>query len=138
MIQLNYRDSRPIYEQVKDGLRHLVVTGALLPGEQFPSVRAMASQLAINPNTIKRAYEALEREGYLYTVAGKGCFVAEQEEGVNPRAEQLLSQLDELAGELAFLGVAPEDLSRRVRQVADKALQELQTEKLGEKRGTEA
>ena len=72
MIQLNYRDARPIYEQIKDGLRHLMVTGAVRAGEQLPSVRALASSLAINPNTIQRAYEALEQEGYLYTVAGKG------------------------------------------------------------------
>lgn len=72
MIQLNYRDARPIYEQVKDGLRHLVVTGALQAGDKLPSVRALASSLAINPNTIQRAYESLEQEGYLYTVAGKG------------------------------------------------------------------
>ena len=65
MISLNYRDQRPIYEQVKDGLRHLVVTGALQAGDKLPSVRALASSLAINPNTIQRAYEALEAEGYL-------------------------------------------------------------------------
>ena len=67
MLSLNYRDARPIYEQVKDGLRHLVVTGAIQAGDKLPSVRALASSLAINPNTIQRAYEALEREGYLCT-----------------------------------------------------------------------
>ena len=55
MIHLDYRDSRPIYEQVKDGLRRLMVTGVLAPGDKLPSVRAMASQLSINPNTIQRA-----------------------------------------------------------------------------------
>ena len=65
MIQLNYRDARPIYEQVRDGLRHLVVTGALQAGDKLPSVRALVSSLAINPNTIQRAYESLEQEGYL-------------------------------------------------------------------------
>ena len=74
MISLNYRDARPIYEQVKDGLRHLVMAGAIQPGDMLPPVRALASSLAINPNTIQRAYEALEGEGYLYTVAGKGAF----------------------------------------------------------------
>ena len=69
MIQLNYRDARPIYEQVKDGLRHLVVTGALQAGDKLPSVRALASSLAINPNTIQRAYESLEREGYVEKLA---------------------------------------------------------------------
>ena len=65
MIQLNYRDARPIYEQIKDGLRHLMVTGAVQAGEKLPSVRALASSLAINPNTIQRAYGSLGREGYL-------------------------------------------------------------------------
>ena len=71
MIQLNYRDARPIYEQVRDGLRHLVVTGALQAGDKLPSVRALASSLAINPNTIQRPMSPWEQEGYLYTVAGK-------------------------------------------------------------------
>ena len=65
MIHLDYRDSRPIYEQVKDGLRRLMVTGVLAPGDKLPSVRAMASQLSINPNTIQRAYAELEAEGYV-------------------------------------------------------------------------
>ena len=76
MISLNYRDARPIYEQIKDGLRHLVVTGAVEPGEKLPSVRALAATLAINPNTIQRAYNDLESEGYLVTQPGKGSFAA--------------------------------------------------------------
>ena len=71
MISLNYRDARPIYEQVKDGLRKLIVTGAMTPDERLPSVRALATQLAINPNTIQRAYTELENEGYIYSVPGK-------------------------------------------------------------------
>ncbi len=74
MISLNYRDSRPIYEQIKDGLRKLIVTGGLGPDEKLPSVRALAAQLAINPNTIQRAYNELEGEGYIYSVPGKGSF----------------------------------------------------------------
>ena len=65
MLSLNYRDARPIYEQVKDGLRHLVVTGAIQAGDKLPSVRALASSLAINPNTIQRAYSELENEGFI-------------------------------------------------------------------------
>ena len=65
MISLNYRDSRPIYEQIRDGLRKLIVTGALSADEKLPSVRALAAQLAINPNTIQRAYNELEGEGYI-------------------------------------------------------------------------
>ena len=76
MLNLDFRDSRPIYEQVKDGLRKLMVSGVIQEGEKLPSVRTMASSLAINPNTIQRAYDALESEGYLCSVPGKGSFAA--------------------------------------------------------------
>ncbi|MGN0969062.1 MAG: GntR family transcriptional regulator [Oscillospiraceae bacterium] len=118
MISLNYRDARPIYEQVKDGLRHLVVTGAILPGDKLPSVRALASSLAINPNTIQRAYEALEKEGYLYSVAGKGSFAAEQKDVNEERRRELLSRFDTAAAELLFLGMTPQELSDRLRRAA--------------------
>ena len=65
MISLNYRATRPIYEQIKDGLRKLIVTKAIATDEKLPSVRALATQLAINPNTIQRAYNELENEGYI-------------------------------------------------------------------------
>ena len=71
-ISINYRDSRPIYEQVRDGLRRLIVSGSLPLGEKLPSVRELSTQLTINPNTIQRAYRELESEGYIYTVSGKG------------------------------------------------------------------
>ena len=114
MFCLNYRDARPIYEQVKDGLRHLVVTGAIAPGEQFPSVRSLAASLAINPNTIQRAYEALEAEGYLSTQAGKGCFAASRSDVNEARRSKLLSQFDAATSELIFLGLSPEELVARV------------------------
>ncbi|MEQ2456678.1 GntR family transcriptional regulator [Flavonifractor hominis] len=118
MIQLNYRDARPIYEQVKDGLRHLVVTGALQAGDKLPSVRALASSLAINPNTIQRAYEALEREGYLYTVAGKGSFAAPQSDVNAARRTALLLQFDTAAAELLFLGATIGELTARLETTA--------------------
>ena len=113
MIQLNYRDARPIYEQVKDGLRHLVVTGALQAGDKLPSVRALASSLAINPNTIHRANEALEREGYLSPVAGKGPFAAPQADVNADRRARLLEQFDASAAELLFLGLTAGELAAR-------------------------
>ena len=115
MIQLNYRDARPIYEQVKDGLRHLVVTGALQAGDKLPSVRARATSLAINPNTIQRAYESLEREGYLYTVAGKGSFAAPQADVNADRRARLLEQFDASAAELLFLGLTAGELAARLQ-----------------------
>ena len=115
MIQLNYRDARPIYEQVRDGLRHLVVTGALQAGDKLPSVRALASSLAINPNTIQRAYEALEAEGYLYSVPGKGSFAAPNTGVDQQRREDLLQVFDQTAAELLFLGLSGESLRARIR-----------------------
>ena len=101
---------------MKDGLRHLVVTGGLQAGDKLPSVRALATALAINPNTIQRAYESLESEGYLYTVAGKGSFASPQD-GVDPaRREALLVQFDTSAAELLFLGMTAEELARRLRR----------------------
>ena len=123
MLSLNYRDARPIYEQVKDGLRHLVVTGAIQAGDKLPSVRALASSLAINPNTIQRAYESLEQEGYLCTVAGKGSFAAERG-GINTvRRDALLRQFDAAASELLFLGLTLEELSARLRAAKGKEAQ---------------
>ena len=114
MILLDYRDSRPIYEQVQDGLRKLMVSGVLREGEKLPSVLALASQLAINPNTIQRAYEALEREGYVYSIGGKGSFVAPRREVDDGRKEELFKQLDAAVKELLFLGLTKEELIKRV------------------------
>ena len=118
MLQLNYRDSRPIYEQVKDGLRNLVISGAIAPDEKLPSVRSLASSLAINPNTIQRAYEALEREGYVYTVTGRGTFAAVQSDVGAERRNKLLADLEEAARELLYLGVSPDELKARIDTVA--------------------
>ena len=114
MLHLDYRDGRPIYEQVQDGLRKLMVTGVLREGEKLPSVRALAGQLAINPNTIQRAYEALEREGYVYSIGGKGSFVAPRKDVDTGRQEDLLKQLDNCVRELLFLGVSREELLKRI------------------------
>ena len=115
MLTLNYRDSRPIYGQIKDGLRRLIVTGALEPDEKLPSVRSMAMELAINPNTIQRAYEALEAEGYVYSVPGKGSFAAPNTGVDEGRKNELLQTFDQTAGELLFLGVSGQELWARVR-----------------------
>ena len=110
MIHLDYRDSRPIYEQVKDGLRRLMVTGVLAPGDKLPSVRAMASQLSINPNTIQRAYTELEAEGYVVSVTGKGSFVAEGDTQNTARRAELTGKLKSLLEELKNLGMTREEL----------------------------
>lgn len=115
MLNLDYRDARPIYEQVKDGLRRLMVTGVIQEGEKLPSVRTMAGSLAINPNTIQRAYEALESEGYVYSVPGKGSFAAPNTGVDEGRKNELLHTFDQTAGDLLFLGVSGEELWARIR-----------------------
>lgn len=120
MLQLDYRDARPIYEQVKDGLRRLVVTGAIQERERLPSVRQLAASLAINPNTIQKAYEALETEGYVYTVPGRGTFATAQTDVSRDRREELLRQFDAAAAELQFLGVPAAELARRLTRTRER------------------
>ena len=110
MITLNYRDARPIYEQVRDGLRRLIVSGAIADGDKLPSVRALATQLAINPNTIQRAYAELEAEGYVVSVTGKGSFVAEGDTQNTARRAELTGKLKPLLEELKNLGMTREEL----------------------------
>ena len=117
MISLNYRDSRPIYEQIEDGLRKLIVTGALGADEKLPSVRALAAQLAINPNTIQRAYNELEREGYIYSVPGKGGFASANAGADEVRRRELLGKVRELLAELRYLGVSQQELADLVKEV---------------------
>ena len=109
MIHLDYRDARPIYEQVKDGLRRLMVTGVLRSGDRLPSVRQLATQLTVNPNTIARAYSELEAEGYVCTVSGKGTFVAEGQEQNDGRKRELTERLLPLLQELRELGMTREE-----------------------------
>ena len=118
MISLNYRDSRPIYEQIRDGLRKLIVTGALSADEKLPSVRALAAQLAINPNTIQRAYNELEGEGYIYSVPGKGSFAAAHAAADSARRAELLTQVRELLSELRYLGVSQQELLNLVKEAS--------------------
>ncbi len=116
MLTLNYRDSRPIYEQIKDELRRLIVTGALGVDEKLPSVRALATQLSINPNTIQRAYNELEGEGYIYSVPGKGSFTAGNADAGAARKKELLEKLEALLTELRYLGVSWEELEHIVKE----------------------
>lgn len=114
MIQLNYKDPRPIYEQVKDGIRKLAYSGVLGPDDKLPSVREMAMKLAINPNTISRAYKELEQEGFIYTVTGRGTFINQEFDLNDSRKEELWQQFDKTVKELMGLSVAEEELIKRI------------------------
>lgn len=76
MIQLDHKDRRPLYEQVTGRFEELILSGVLKPDEKIPSVRSMAVELSVTPNTIQRAYSELEKAGYIYTVTGRGNFVS--------------------------------------------------------------
>jgi GntR family transcriptional regulator len=119
MISLNYHDSRPIYEQIRDELRRLVVTGALTADDKLPSVRALASQLAINPNTIQRAYNELESEGYIYSIPGKGSFASADAGKDETRRAELLEKVRELLRELRYLGVSRGELEALLGEKED-------------------
>lgn len=121
MISLNYRDARPIYEQVCDGLRRLIVSGVIADGDKLPSVRALATQLAINPNTIQRAYNELETSGYCCSVPGKGCFaVHTYRERDDKRRRALEEQVKELLQELRAMGVSEKDIQALCREGEEK------------------
>lgn len=121
MIQLNYRDTKPIYEQIKDGLRRLVKTNAIAPNEKLPSVRELASHLAINPNAIARAYRELENDGVFYTIPGKGTFVSPKGCLTDGVTERLLREFDEVVEELLDLSVKPELLKERIVRLKEEA-----------------
>ena len=111
MVNINTRDPRPIYEQIKEGIGRLILTGVLGQGEKLPSVRELAGQLAINPNTIQRAYRELESEGFIYSVAGKGSFAASIGEIDGGRRTAKLAQFRSAGLELMRLGTTRQELT---------------------------
>ena len=123
MIILDYKDRRPIYEQVAEKLEELMLLGVLGENEPLPSVRSLAMELSINPNTIQRAYAELESQGYIYTVKGKGSFVAENSVMKEKRKKDLLIQVSEVIDEAIRLGISGEEIKNMVEiqyQAAEK------------------
>ena len=116
MISLDYRDGRPLYQQVKDDLRRMMLTGLLPPDDKLPSVRSLATQLAINPNTIHRAYRELESEGYILSVAGKGSFVAQVDRLAEQQKKEALNAFRAAAQRLRALGLSAEALASLLTQ----------------------
>lgn len=119
MLQLNYRDPRPIYEQVKSEFRRLILSGALARGEKLPSVRELAGSLAINPNTIQRAYRELEAEGCIISMPGKGSFVADAADIARQKQLAAEQTLRAAAQSLAALGYGPDKLDALWAQVRE-------------------
>ena len=105
MIVLDLKDSRPLYEQIVERFQQLILCGALLEDEKIPSVRNLAVELSINPNTIQKAYGELEREGYIYSVKGRGNFVSASAGLRERRKEELKQQILNLVNEGESLGL---------------------------------
>ena len=114
MVLLDYRDVRPIYAQIIDSFKEQITAGILQTGDKLPSVRELAAQLAINPNTIARSYRALESEGWIVTVPGKGCFVSANGNCQEQERQKLLTVFDDTCASLFSLGVTPEELAARI------------------------
>lgn len=111
MIQLDFKDPRPIYEQIKDKIKELVINGVLKPDDRIPSVRELAQTLTINPNTIQKAYKDLEAEGIIYSVKGKGNFIAPLDKSsVDPRRKELLLNIRKTVEELIFLNTPQQEV----------------------------
>lgn len=127
MIIIDYKDARPIYEQVVDRFQKLILTGALEPNTKMPSVRSLAVELSINPNTIQRAYAELERQGFLYTVKGRGNFVAYDENLLNYRKKEIFERIEAILREALEIGIDRSELADHLTVEAER-IRESQTE----------
>ena len=116
MIILDYLDTRPLYEQIVDKFQMLILSGALEPNSRMPSVRSLAVELSINPNTIQRAYSELERNGFLYTVKGKGNYVAYSDSLKDVRKQEILEKLRDLKKEALSMGMTVKELTEFLEQ----------------------
>ena len=117
MLQLDFRSRVPVYEQLTEKIKEQIVHKVLKEDEQLPSVRELALELTINPNTIQKAYRELERQGYIYSVPGKGNFVKPTDKIENVRQQQeLMEQLHKVTAELLYLGTSIEEIREAIEK----------------------
>lgn len=116
MISIDNRSRIPIYEQLVNGYKLQIMNGVLQADDQLPSVRQLAQELTINPNTIQKAYRELERLGYTYSVPGKGSFVNKVEDMMQKeRITMLTESLEKIVQELLFLGLTKEEIIETIQ-----------------------
>lgn len=116
MIIIDYKDRRPIYEQIIERFQDLIVKGVLKPDSQLPSVRSLAMELSINPNTIQKAYAELERQGYLYSIKGRGSFVSFNEELLLVKQKQVKEELGKTIRLAKSVQISKDELVDYVRE----------------------
>lgn len=117
MILLDYRDKRPIFEQIVEKLEKLIVSGALEADTKMPSVRSLGVDLSVNPNTIQRAYAKLEQDGYLYTVSGRGSFVSPRDVWEGGKIDKTLEEFEKALLVSKDAGVTKEQLLQLIDQI---------------------
>ena len=125
MIQINYQDKRPIYEQIVEKFRQLIVKGVLKPDDKIPSVRNLAIDLSINPNTIQKAYQELERQGFIYTVKGRGNFVSAKDQWMEDESAETLGALHDSVRKLMALGMSTDAIIREIKKASDQEKSEI-------------
>ncbi|HHU20695.1 MAG TPA: GntR family transcriptional regulator [Bacilli bacterium] len=122
MFELDLRSRDPIYQQLVDKFKSLIIKNVIKTHEQLPSVRTLAQQLTVNPNTIQKAYRELETQGYIYSVKGKGSFVSPTiEQDNNLVIEELKTEVKKLLLELAYLGITEEELVMLIKEAIKQA-----------------
>ncbi|MBN3524764.1 GntR family transcriptional regulator [Paenibacillus apiarius] len=121
MFRLQERSATPIYEQIVEQMKALVAKNVMQPGDKVPSVRELSSMLVVNPNTVSKAYQELERQGVIETLRGKGTFIAESV--APPMAEERLMKLKDemnrIAVEAKHLGLEREEFIEMVKQACE-------------------
>lgn len=120
MITLDYSDSRPIYEQIVEKYKLLILKGVLAPDEQMPSVRNLAMEISTNPNTVQKAFTELERQGFIYSVKGRGNFVAKNPALLDERKKQIARQIAEKMREAASIGIPKQEMLKAVEEAEQK------------------
>ncbi|MEC3882514.1 GntR family transcriptional regulator [Halobacillus litoralis] len=118
MFELDVRSRKPIYEQLVEKLKQLIINDVLKEDEKLPSVRELAQQLTINPNTIQKAYRELETQGYIYSLKGKGSFVHPSGKVDNEEElKKVREELKKLFAEAIYLGMTSEEIAALLREV---------------------
>ena len=121
MILINHKDRRPIYEQIIERFEQLILCGALETNAPMPSVRSLAMELSLNPNTIQRAYQELERAGYIYTIKGKGSFVSETSENADKKRQEVKKEMREGIEKALFAGISAQELRQMLEECIEEA-----------------
>ncbi|MBO6113252.1 MAG: GntR family transcriptional regulator [Lachnospiraceae bacterium] len=118
-IDIDLRDRKPLYEQIALGIEDQIMRGLIQPDEALPSVRSLAMELSINPNTVQKAYGALEQKGLIYSVSGRGSFASNAEGLLPGKREDILKQLDEIITKAVKFGISMDELLERARNAGN-------------------